>query len=95
MPEATLTVEHPEGLHARPASVFVEKAKEFEGRITLEHNGEEANAKSMLGVLSLGIDQGAEITIRTQGKSAQDALEALTAMIRNNFAGELEEGEEE
>ena len=95
MTETTLTVEHPEGLHARPASVFVEKAKEFEGQITLEHQGEEANAKSMLGVLSLGIDQGAEITIRTQGDNAQAALEALATMIRNNFADALEAEEEE
>lgn len=95
MADTTLTVEHPEGLHARPASVFVEKAKDFEAQITLVHKGEEANAKSMLGVLSLGIDQGAEITIRTQGNDAGEALEALAEMIRNNFADALEAEEEE
>ena len=95
MADMTLTVEHPEGLHARPASVFVEKAKDFEAQIKLVHKGEEANAKSMLGVLSLGIDQGAEITIRTQGNDAEEALDVLTEMIRNNFADALEAQEEE
>jgi len=89
MPEITLTVLHKVGLHARPAAVFVQTAKQFKGDIRIAHGEREANAKSILGVLTLGANQGAAITIRAEGEDAERALAALEALVADNF-GEKE-----
>ncbi|MFQ6102395.1 MAG: HPr family phosphocarrier protein [Anaerolineae bacterium] len=89
MPEITLTVNHEVGLHARPAALFVQTAKQFNCSIKVTHDEKEANAKSILSVLALGVEQGAVITISTKGKDADQALEALEALIESNF-GERE-----
>ena len=88
MPEITLTVHHEEGLHARPAMLFVQSAKQFESDIRVSHGERQANAKSILHVLALGADQGAVITVRAEGDDAGEALEALKALIESNFEGE-------
>jgi phosphotransferase system HPr (HPr) family protein len=85
MPEITVTVEHEVGLHARPASVFVQTSKEFASDIRVTHGERTANAKSILGVLTLGANQGAVITIHAEGEDADDALAALKALIDDNF----------
>jgi len=73
MPEITLTVKHEVGLHARPAALFVQTAKRFNGDIRVTH-GEK-----------LGVDQGAMITIHAEGEDADQALAALDALVENNF----------
>ena len=85
MPEITLTVHHEEGLHARPAVPFVNTAKRFKCNIAVGHGGVEANAKSILRVLALGVNQGSAITIRAEGEGAEEALAALEALIHSDF----------
>jgi phosphotransferase system HPr (HPr) family protein len=87
--EVTLTVRHEEGLHARPAALFVKTAKCFDCDIGVSCNETEANAKSMLSVLTLGAGQGAVVTVRAEGEDAEEALEALKNLIACNF--EVEE----
>ncbi len=89
MPEITLTIEHPVGLHARPAAAFVKEANEFESDITVLHGERTANAKSILNVLTLGAHKGAQIVIRAEGADADQALEALKEMVENNFGEEV------
>jgi phosphocarrier protein HPr len=87
MPEITLTVHHEVGLHARPAAVFVKTAKQFCSAIKVTHGEREANAKSILSVLTLGVDQGAVVTLYAEGEDADRALEALEALVEDNFGG--------
>jgi phosphotransferase system HPr (HPr) family protein len=85
MSEIILTVHHEVGLHARPASQFVQIAKQFASDITVAHGEREANAKSILGVLTLGANRGAVITVRADGEDADQALAALEALVADNF----------
>jgi phosphocarrier protein HPr len=85
MPEITLTIQHKVGLHARPAAQFVQTAKRFNCDIKVAHEGREANAKSVLNVLTLGASQGAAITVWAEGEDADQALEALAALIADDF----------
>ena len=87
MPEITLTVHHEVGLHARPAALFVRTAKQFSSTIKVTHGEREANAKSILSVLTLGVDQGAVITLHAEGEDADQSLEALEALVEDNFGG--------
>ncbi len=88
MPEITLTVNHEVGLHARPAALFVQEAKQFTSAIRVAHGEKEGNAKSILNVLAMGVDQGAVITICAEGEDADPALEALRALFESNFGEE-------
>jgi len=85
MPEITLTVHHKVGLHARPAALFVQTAKQFNCDVKVTHGEREANAKSILGVLALGAEQGAVITIRAEGEDADQALVELEALVESDF----------
>jgi phosphocarrier protein HPr len=85
MPEIKLTVNHKVGLHARPASVFVQTAAKFSSDIEVTHGDNTVNAKSILAVLTLGAHQGAEITIRAEGEDAPEALKALENLVKDNF----------
>ena len=80
-----LTVKNEVGLHARPATYFIQKANEFKSGIWVEKEERRVNAKSLLGVLSLGIMQGTTITLIADGNDEQDAVEALSSLIENNF----------
>ena len=89
MPELTLTIQHEVGLHARPAALFIQTAKQFDSNIRVTHGEREANAKSILSMLTLGADQGAVITVHAEGEDAEQALAALKALVEDNF-GEAE-----
>lgn len=91
MPEQRVTVEHEKGLHARPASVFVETASGFDAdiEVTTDDADEAANAKSSLAVMSLGVEAGTEITIRSTGPDGEAAVQRLVELVENDF--ELEE----
>jgi phosphotransferase system HPr (HPr) family protein len=86
MPEITLVVSHPDGLHARPASMFVRTAKQFKSTTRVYYKGRDANAKSILSILTLGAVQGAEVTIASEGEDCEAALYALKELIQGNFA---------
>lgn len=85
MPQITTTITHGVGLHARPASIFVQTAKRFTSNITVRNGDRRANAKSMVQVLTLAAKQGSEITIQAEGEDSEQALEALKALIDANF----------
>ena len=80
-----ITVKNEVGLHARPASYFIQKANEFKSGIWVEKEERRVNAKSLLGVLSLGIVKGTTITVIADGSDETEAVEALVDLINNNF----------
>ncbi|MCL2030923.1 MAG: HPr family phosphocarrier protein [Oscillospiraceae bacterium] len=73
------------GLHARPATFFIQKANEFKCSIWVEKDERRVNAKSLLGVLSLGIIKGTTITLLADGPDEQEAVDALHDLIVSNF----------
>jgi len=88
MPSVDIIVTHPVGLHARPAAEFVKLASSFPCNIrvrNLTSDGSSVNAKSILSVLTLGVQQGNKIRIETEGEQAEEALQALQRLIENNF----------
>lgn len=85
MPEISLTINHEVGLHARPASSFVQTAAKFSSDIEVTHGETTANAKSILAVLTLGAHQGAELVISAEGADADEALKALEELVLDNF----------
>ncbi len=74
------------GLHARPATFFIQKANEFKSSIWVEKDERRVNAKSLLGVLSLGITRGVNINIIADGADEEQAVLALVELISSNFA---------
>lgn len=80
-----VTVQNQVGLHARPATFFIQKANEFKSSIWVEKEGRRVNAKSLLGVLSLGIVGGATIKIIADGTDEQAAVEALVELVDSGF----------
>ncbi len=77
------TLKNALGLHARPASIFVESAKKFKSNITIKKDGKQANAKSIIEVLSLGVEKGDEIEIICEGDDAKQASEYIKDLIEN------------
>ena len=75
--EKKFTIIDEAGLHARPATVLVNVAGKFAAEVTLDYNGKSVNLKSIMGVMSLGVPHGAEITIAAAGEDAADALAAI------------------
>ena len=80
-----VTVENQVGLHARPATFFIQKANEFKSSIWVEKEERRVNAKSLLGVLSLGIMGGTDIRIIADGSDEEEAVEGLAALIDTGF----------
>ena len=74
------------GLHARPATFFIQKANEFKSSIWIEKDERRVNAKSLLGVLSLGIVKGTTVTLVADGADEQEAIDTLTALINSDFS---------
>lgn len=81
-----VTVQNQVGLHARPATFFIQKANEFKASIWVEKDERRVNAKSLLGVLSLGIMGGATIKIIAGGADEQQAVEELVKLVESGFA---------
>ena len=76
-----VTVKNQVGLHARPATFFIQKANEFKSSIWVEKDERKVNAKSLLGVLSLGITKGTEIKLIADGADESEAVNALVELI--------------
>jgi phosphocarrier protein HPr len=88
LPKEEIIVHHAVGLHARPAAIFVRLAASFPATINvrkLDIEGRCTNAKSILGILTLGVNQGDKIAIETDGERAEEALKALLELIQSNF----------
>ena len=80
-----VTIKNSVGLHARPATFFIQKANEFKSSIWVEKDERKVNAKSLLGVLSLGITKGTTINIIADGLDEEEAVSSLVALIASNF----------
>ena len=78
MVEKTFTVTAETGIHARPATLLVQAAGKFDSEINLAYKEKKVNLKSIMGVMSIGIGKGAEITITAEGSDENDALKTLS-----------------
>ncbi|WHY79152.1 phosphocarrier protein HPr [Neobacillus sp. WH10] len=76
------------GIHARPATLLVQTASRFDSEINLEYKGKTVNLKSIMGVMSLGVGQGADIKISAEGNDAADALNALEETMKKEGLAE-------
>lgn len=85
MQEVTLVVENETGLHARPAKVFVNIAKKFTSDIRVQHGQKQVNAKSLISMLTLGAERGAQIRITVDGEDEAQALQALQAAVADGL----------
>ena len=82
----TAAVKNQVGLHARPATFFIQKANEYKSSIWVEKDERKVNAKSLLGVLSMGIAKGMTVTLIADGQDENRALDDLIALIETGFA---------
>ena len=89
MQEARLTITHPAGLHARPAALFVRTAASFKSAVRLTNltrNPErDADAKSILSLMTLGIEHDRQVLIRAEGEDEEAAIAALRDLVESNF----------
>ena len=76
-----VTIQNSVGLHARPATFFIQKANSFKSSLWIEKGDRRVNAKSLLGVLSLGIPKGATITIIADGVDEEEAIAGLVSLL--------------
>ena len=83
--ERTITIGSKSGLHARPAAVFVQHAKEFRSQITVAKNDKTANAKSILSVLTLGAEQGDQVLLVANGEDAEQAIDKLSTLLEGDM----------
>ncbi|PKR77699.1 phosphocarrier protein HPr [Halalkalibacillus sediminis] len=85
MAKVDIEVTNQTGLHARPAQQLVQEANKFTSDIKIVKGDKEADAKSILGVMTLGVEPGTTITLTADGDDEDEALEKLTNLIKNNF----------
>lgn len=81
----TLKLKNKLGMHARAAAAFVKVAQQFKAEVYLDHKGQTANGKSILGILTIACPKGGMLTIKTDGVDALKAIEALEVLIENKF----------
>jgi len=81
-----VTITNNIGLHARPATFFIQKANNYKCSIWVEKDERRVNAKSLLGVLSLGIAKGMTVTLIADGQDEESAVDGLIALIQTGFA---------
>lgn len=85
MKEIKYIITDVQGIHARPAGLFVKMAAEYPCKVTIEKDGREVDAKRILGVMSLGVKQGEEITIKADGDKEDDAVAAIGEFLKENL----------
>ena len=85
---ATTTIQNRTGIHARPASVFVQTASKFRSEIWLSAKGKRVDAKSILMIMSMGLTKGTEVTITANGSDSRDAVKSLVNLIDDKFGEE-------
>jgi phosphocarrier protein HPr len=76
------------GIHARPATLLVQTASKFDSEINLEYKGRKVNLKSIMGVMSLGIGQGADISINAEGSDSEEAIRSLGELLKKEGLAE-------
>ena len=85
MKEFQYVIKDEAGIHARPAGMLAKEAKNFKSKITLVGNGREADALRLMAVMSLGLKQGAEMTVRVEGEDEEQAAGAMKAFLGANL----------
>jgi phosphotransferase system HPr (HPr) family protein len=86
MIEKTVTINNPLGIHARPAALLVQEAALFKADIFFSKDDVRGiNAKSIMGVMMLAAEQGAEVMVAAEGEDAEQAVETLAALLQSNF----------
>lgn len=85
MEKITLKLNNPDGLHARPAAMFVQQANKYESDIEIEFQGNKVNGKSIIGIMSLGAFHGEEIGIVARGIDEKEAIKGLSDLINNEM----------
>ena len=80
-----VTITNAIGLHARPATFFIQKANSYQSTVFVEKEDRRVNAKSLLGVLSLGIAQGMTVKLIAEGLDEAEAMEGLVALVESGF----------
>lgn len=81
MVQKTVQVRLKTGLHARPAALFVQEANKYSSEIFVEKEDKKVNAKSIMGIMSLAISTGTNITISAEGADAEQAVESLAVLV--------------
>ena len=79
--EKKLTIKNEQGLHARPAAIFVQIANKYESDIVVKKGRQEVNGKSIMGLLTLALEKGAKLYIKANGHDAKEAIEELEKVI--------------
>ena len=87
-----LTIRNRQGLHARPAALFVRLASKFDSEITVRRGREKVNGKSIMGILMLGCEKGSQIELLVEGKDAQKALQELSLLVTEELVRLEKEG---
>jgi len=85
MIEVTLELKNKLGLHARPAAEITKTASKFKSTVKLLGNGKTADAKSIIMVMSMGVKEGHQLTIKAEGPDEEECIQALRTLIENRF----------
>ena len=85
IPSKELTISNKLGIHARPAAQFVKMASQFDSEIRVEKDGEEIDGKSIMGLMMLAAGHGSILTVNAEGADAEEALNALEALVIRDF----------
>jgi phosphocarrier protein len=88
MTEKTITIKNRAGIHARPAALLVQASKDFSSTIYFERENDRINAKSIMGIITLGAAYGAEIRIIAEGEDEQEAVNTLVHLFESKFEEE-------
>jgi phosphocarrier protein len=88
MTQETITIENKTGIHARPASVFVQTATKFKSKVQIKAKGKTVDAKSILMIMSMGLVKGTEITIVADGPDEAEAVKTLKELVESKFGEE-------
>ena len=85
MTQQTVTIENKTGIHARPASIFVQTATKFKSKVQIQAKGKTVDAKSILMIMSMGLVKGTEMTIVADGPDEAEAVKALVDLVNSKF----------
>ena len=88
MTEQKITIKNRAGIHARPAAILVETAKDFKSTIHIEKGNSRINGKSILGIITLGAGYGMELKLIAEGEDEKEAIEALVRVFESGFEEE-------
>jgi phosphocarrier protein HPr len=83
-----VVVPNKQGMHARPAEMFVRRAQQFQSKIEIVHDNYRVEAKSIMNLLTLGAAQGTQLTLEAEGSDAQEAVDALAEVVEKGFLEE-------